>query len=128
MERKKSELFVSSTTDNCFVSQHQRRRVKWEVTEYTIFQLFLSLKIMRHYVNLILKWNQNHRCIRQCNMQNRKLKDIKCDRYFVNEISLFVKEYVSWLMIAIFSDSSEKKRIKKLCQLIFILCHAVITE
>lgn len=40
-ERKKvSELFVSSTTDNCFVSQHQRRRVKWEVTEYTIFQLF----------------------------------------------------------------------------------------
>lgn len=83
---------------------------------------------MRHYVNLILKWNQNHRCILQCNMQNRKLKDIKCDRYFVNEISLFVKECVSWLMIAIFSVSSEKKRIKKLCQLIFILCHAVITE
>lgn len=53
---------------------------------------------------------ENHRCIRQCNMQNRKLKDIKCDRHFVNEISLFVKEYVSWLMIAIFSISSEKKK------------------
>lgn len=64
-------------------------------------------------MNLILKWNQNHRCIRQSNMQNRKLKDkldIKCGLYFVNEIFLFVKEYINWLMIAIFSVLSEKKK------------------
>lgn len=46
-------------------------------------------------------------------MQNRKLKDkldIKCGLYFVNEIFLFVKEYINWLMIAIFSVLSEKKK------------------
>lgn len=64
-------------------------------------------------------------------MQNRKLKDklnIKCGLYFVNEIFLFVKEYINWLMIAIFSVLSGKKRIKKLYQLIFIFCDGVIMK
>lgn len=64
-------------------------------------------------------------------MQNRKLKDkldIKCGLYFVNEIFLFVKEYINWLIIAIFQFYLKKKRINKLCQLIFIFCGGVIMK